>query len=64
MTMPPFYIVAQLKYTGTEFTKQTSSLHKEPNVAVKVRERASRRAVKQTVDKVEAEARAQKGAER
>src|SRR5207244_12603286 len=26
MTMPPFYIIAQLKYTGTGFTKQTSSL--------------------------------------
>src|SRR5438876_12098900 len=26
MTMPPFYIVAQLKYTGTGFTKQTSRL--------------------------------------
>jgi hypothetical protein len=38
-------------------------LHKEPSVAVKVRERASRRAVKQTVDKGEAEARAQKVAE-
>src|SRR5438128_6964822 len=25
MTMPPFYIIAQLKYTGTGFTKQTSS---------------------------------------
>src|SRR5436853_7497845 len=24
MTMPPFYIIAQLKYTGTGFTKQTS----------------------------------------
>jgi hypothetical protein len=35
----------------------------EPRVAVKVRERASRRAVKQTVDEVEAEARAQKVAE-
>jgi hypothetical protein len=35
----------------------------EPRVAVKVRERASRRAVKQTVDAVEAEARAQKVAE-
>ena len=35
----------------------------EPRVAVKVRERASRRAVKQTVDAVEAEARAQQVAE-
>jgi hypothetical protein len=35
----------------------------EPRVAVKVRERASRRAVKQTVDAVEAETRAQKVAE-
>ena len=35
----------------------------EPRVAVKVREHASRRAVKQTVDAVEAEARAQKVAE-
>src|SRR5437660_12268921 len=26
MTMPPFYIIAQLKYTGTGFTKQTSSI--------------------------------------
>src|SRR5574342_368226 len=26
MTMPPFYIVAQRKYTGTGFTKQTSRL--------------------------------------
>jgi hypothetical protein len=33
---------------------------KEPSVAVKVRERASRRAVKQTVDEAEAAARAQK----
>ena len=33
-------------------------LPKEPRVAVKVRERASRRAVKQTVAKGEAEARA------
>jgi len=38
-------------------------LPQEPRVAVKVRERASRRAVKQTVDAVEAEARAQKVAE-
>jgi len=36
---------------------------KEPSVAVKVRDRASRRAVKQTVDEVEAAARAQKVAE-
>jgi hypothetical protein len=35
----------------------------EPSVAVKVRERASRRAVKQTVDVAEAEARAHKVAE-
>jgi hypothetical protein len=35
----------------------------EPSVAVKVRDRASRRAVKQTVDEVEAAARAQKVAE-
>jgi len=27
MTMPPFYIIAQLKYTGTGFTKQTSSFN-------------------------------------
>jgi hypothetical protein len=37
--------------------------HQEPRVAVKVRERASRRAVKQTVDEVEAETRAKKVAE-
>jgi Transposase DDE domain len=36
---------------------------KEPSVAVKVRDRASRRAVKQTVDEVEAAARAQQVAE-
>ena len=36
---------------------------KEPSVAVKVRERASRRAVKQAVDAAEAEARALKVAE-
>src|SRR5437660_12904240 len=28
MTMPPFYIIAQLKYTGTGFTKQTSRLRR------------------------------------
>jgi hypothetical protein len=38
-------------------------LPQELRVAVKVRERASRRALKQTVDAVEAEARAQKAAE-
>src|SRR5689334_2325121 len=31
MTMPPFYIVAQLKYTGTGFTKQTSSAPVQPH---------------------------------
>src|SRR5215472_14471361 len=30
MTMPPFYMVAQLKYTGTGFTKQTSSRPARP----------------------------------
>ena len=35
----------------------------EPNVAVKVRERASRRAAKHPVDEAEAEARAHKVAE-
>jgi hypothetical protein len=35
----------------------------EPSVAVKVRERASRRAVKHSVDEAEAEVRAHKGAE-
>src|SRR5437660_10778835 len=29
MTMSPFYIIAQLKYTGTGFTKQTSSCRGE-----------------------------------
>ena len=55
--MPQFYIFARLQYTGIGFTKQTSS------VSVKVRERSSRRAVKQTVETAEAEARAHKVAE-
>jgi len=46
-----------------DLTQPARLLPQEPRVAVKVRERASRRAVKQTVDEVEAEIRAQKVAE-
>src|SRR5713101_3921000 len=46
-----------------DLSQPAQRLPQEPSVAVKVRERASRRAVKQTVDEVEAAARAQKVAE-
>src|SRR5437870_12956225 len=44
MTMPPFYIIAQLKYTGTGFTKQTSRVVVVSEFAV-TDARARRRAI-------------------
>jgi hypothetical protein len=47
-----------------DLSQPAQRLPQEPSVAVKVRERASRRAVKQAIDEAEAEARAYQVAER
>src|SRR5215510_2135628 len=49
--------------TQADLSQPARTLRQGPHVAVKVRERASRRAVKQVVDETEAEARAQQVAE-